>query len=54
MSHRIKLTLCGLKFNDPNLSFDDWECDQIGIQCKYCYIKQDYDSNVKHKERAEE
>ena len=51
-NHRMQITLCELKFDDPDHTFDDWECDQKGVRCEYCIIKERYESRNKHRKRS--
>ena len=50
-SYRMTVTFCELKFNDPDMNFEMWDCDQKGIQCEYCIIKERYETKLRINEK---
>jgi len=43
INYKMPITICKLKFNDPDLSFDDWECDRPIKRCIWCPIPDRYE-----------
>jgi len=42
-NYKMPIVICKLKFNDPDLSFDDWECDRPIKRCIWCPIPDRYE-----------
>ena len=41
--YKMPIVICQLKFNDPDLNFEMWECDRPIKRCIWCPIPDRYE-----------